>query len=208
VLRGSKVIATVPLPIYRDLVRPHVSQQYSDALGQVQFIGNVCLTLELDRSLSDTYWINVVDPTFPFVGVIEHTNFEPASSYAGRHIVYLSKYLPATDALYKMSAREFLDYAVPYIQRMFPKFDPKWIIDFHLYKAEYSQPIVVKDYSALIPLAETPIKNLWLSTMAQIYPEDRGTNYAIREGRKIGRALANELGCCASPSGRAFAPPV
>jgi hypothetical protein len=26
--------------------------------------------------------------------------------------------------------------------------------------------------------------------MAQIYPEDRGTNYAIREGRRIGKRLA------------------
>jgi len=192
-LRASSVIATVPLPIYRDLVRPHVKQDYTDALDRMKFIGNVCLTLELDRSLSDTYWINVVDPEFPFVGVIEHTNFEPVSSYSGRHIVYLSKYLPTSDALYRMNAQEFLDYATPYIQRMFPNFDSKWITDFHLYKADYSQPVVGKHHSALIPSTESPIGNLWLSTMAQIYPEDRGTNYAIREGRKIGRALAGKL---------------
>jgi hypothetical protein len=29
--------------------------------------------------------------------------------------------------------------------------------------------------------------------MAQIYPEDRGTNYAIREGREAGRELAKKL---------------
>jgi hypothetical protein len=29
--------------------------------------------------------------------------------------------------------------------------------------------------------------------MAQIYPEDRGTNYAVREGRKIGREMAAKL---------------
>jgi hypothetical protein len=28
--------------------------------------------------------------------------------------------------------------------------------------------------------------------MAQVYPEDRGTNYAIREGRAVGRLVAAE----------------
>jgi len=36
--------------------------------------------------------------------------------------------------------------------------------------------------------------------MAQIYPEDRGTNYAIREGRRVARDLAARF---AAPSTRA-----
>ena len=78
----------------------------------------------LDRSLSSTYWLNVGDPDFPFVGVIEHTNFEPPESYGGKHIVYLSKYLPESDALYRMSDDELLAFALPHIRKMFPKFDP------------------------------------------------------------------------------------
>jgi hypothetical protein len=29
--------------------------------------------------------------------------------------------------------------------------------------------------------------------MAQVYPEDRGTNYAIREGRAAGRRITDSL---------------
>jgi hypothetical protein len=29
--------------------------------------------------------------------------------------------------------------------------------------------------------------------MAQVYPEDRGTNYAIRDGRASGRQVADDL---------------
>ena len=71
------VIATPPLPIVADLLEPHVSGAYRDQLRRIRYLGNVCLVLELDRSLSSTYWLNVNDPGFPFVGVIEHTNFEP-----------------------------------------------------------------------------------------------------------------------------------
>ena len=57
-----------------------MSAGYVERLRRIRFLANVCIVLELDRSLSDTYWLNVNDPGFPFVGVIEHTNFEPSSN--------------------------------------------------------------------------------------------------------------------------------
>ena len=185
ILEASDVIATVPLPVFAELAAPHVSADYVNSLRRIKFLGNVCLTIESSHSLSDTYWINVADPTFPFVGLIEHTNFEPSQSYAGRHLIYLSKYLPTDSDLFRASPDEFLEFALPYIKRMFPKFDRTWVLGHHLYKAEFSQPVVEKHYSSLIPDWQTPIRGLLLNTMAQIYPEDRGTNYAIREGRRM-----------------------
>ena len=93
-LAADAVVATPALPVVADLVAPHASGEYVDGLRRIRYLANICVVLELDRSLSDIYWLNVNDPGFPFVGVIEHTNFEPASTYAGRHIVYLSRYLP------------------------------------------------------------------------------------------------------------------
>jgi protoporphyrinogen oxidase len=145
--------------------------------------------LELDKSLSETYWLNVNDPTFPFVGVIEHTNFEKPETYGGRHIVYLSKYLPITDRLYSMSSEEFLAYSLPFLKKMFPALQDNWIMAHHLWRARWSQPVVEKHYGSLIPLEDTPFEGLHICSMAQIYPEDRGTNYAIREGRRIGAKL-------------------
>ena len=145
--------------------------------------------MQLDRPLSSTYWLNVNDPSFPFVGVIEHTNFEDASSYAGNHVVYLSKYLPHTDTLYKMSTKEVLEYSLPYLKKMFPAFEEAWIRKYDVWKARWSQPVVEEHYSNLIPSEDGPRPGFYLCSMAQIYPEDRGTNYAIREGRKIARRL-------------------
>ena len=192
-IAADAVIATPALPIVADHVEPHVSPEYVSRLRRVQYLANLCIVLELDRSLSDTYWLNVNDPGFPFVGVIEHTNFEPAESYGGRHIVYLSKYLPETAELYVMPDADVLEYCVPHLQRMFPAFDRRWILGHHVWRARYAQPIVVRRYSELIPPADTPLENLYLCTMAQVYPEDRGTNYAIRDGRATGRRVAHLL---------------
>jgi protoporphyrinogen oxidase len=187
------VLATPALPIVADLVQPHATAKYVEQLHRIPYLANLCVVLELDRSLSNTYWLNVNDPGFPFVGIIEHTNFEPASTYAGRHIVYLSKYLPANSALYAMPDDALLDFCIPHLQRMFPSFDRSWILAHHVWRAEYAQPVVVPQYSALIPSTATPLNGLYLCSMAQVYPEDRGTNYAIREGRRAGGAIARAL---------------
>ena len=178
--------------IIADLVEPHTSDVYVNQLRRVRYLANICIVLELDRSLSDTYWLNVNDPGFPFVGVIEHTNFEPLASYGGHHIVYLSKYLPESDELFQMTDSEAVDFTLKHLARMFPDFNHDWILDSHVWRANYSQPIVETRYSKLIPDHSSPLKGFYLSTMAQIYPQDRGTNYAIAEGRKIARRIIEE----------------
>jgi protoporphyrinogen oxidase len=193
VLDADAVVATPALPIIADLVEPHAADDWIRQLRAVDYLANICIVLELDRSLSDTYWLNVNDPGFPFVGVIEHTNFEPASSYGGRHIVYLSKYLPDSAPLYRMPNGDVLEYCLPWLGRMFPAFARDWIIDAHVWRARYAQPIASKYYSRLIPATDTPIRGLHICTMAQVYPEDRGTNYAIRDGRRTGRHVARML---------------
>lgn len=188
---SQRVICTTALPLIADMIKSWATQSYLDELNRIQYIGNTCLVLELDRPLSKTYWLNVNEPSFPFVGVIEHTNFERPETYGGRHIVYLSKYLPHTDALYAMDADEFLAYAMPYMQKMFPTMERSWVLAHHLWRARWSQPVVEKHYGSLIPSEDGPVAGFHICSMAQIYPEDRGTNYAIREGRKIGRRIAN-----------------
>jgi protoporphyrinogen oxidase len=192
-IEADAVLATPALPVIADLLSGSTDGVFAASLRQIDYLANICLVLELDRSLSTTYWLNVADPTFPFVGVIEHTNFEPSTSYGGRRIVYLSRYLPVDDPLWSLDADGALAFALPHLQRMFPEFQHAWVLRHHLWKARYAQPIVVRRYGALIPPHRTPVPGLWIASMAQIYPEDRGTNYAVRDGRSVAAALASTL---------------
>ncbi|GAB7128486.1 NAD(P)/FAD-dependent oxidoreductase [Silvimonas sp. JCM 19000] len=192
-LVAEQLIATPALPLIAAMADDWAPAPWLAQMRRINYLSNVCLVLELERSLSTTYWLNVNDPTFPFVAVIEHTNFERPSEYGGRHIVYLSRYLPHTDAMYGMSADEMLAFATPWLKKMFPAFDPAWVLKHHVWRARYSQPVVEQHYSNLIPASEGPAPGLTIASMAQIYPEDRGTNYAVREGRKAGRAVALKL---------------
>ncbi len=187
------VIATPALPVIADMIEGWSSSEYIAELRRIEYLANVCLVLRLDRSLSSTYWLNVNDTSFPYVGVIEHTNFQNPSDYGGDHVVYLSRYLPHTETLYGMSDEEILEFSIPHIRCMFPEFSRDWIRNWHVWKARWAQPIVERYYSRLIPAIEAPAPGLYICSMAQIYPEDRGTNYAIREGRQLARALSNSV---------------
>jgi protoporphyrinogen oxidase len=186
--RADSVLCTIPLPQFLQMT-PDLPVDYRAQCEQIRFLGNSCLVLRLSRSLSSTYWLNVADPSFPFVGIIEHTNLDAKENYGGDHIVYLSKYLPTTEKLFSFTPDEMLEYCIPFIQQIFPEFDRSWILSHHVWKAHYSQPVITKHYSTLIPSLETPIDGLWLCTMAQVYPEDRGTNYAVRYGRRVAKEI-------------------
>lgn len=190
----SQVLATTALPEIAAVVRDHVDTQTCLDLERIEYLGNVCVVLELDRSLSDTYWLNVNDLAFPFVGVIEHTNLEPASAYGGRHIVYLSRYLPQSDPQYRLDDDEVIAYSLRHLGRMFPDLQEDWVLDGHVWRARYSQPIVERHYSKLLQRIHVPFDNFHVASMAQIYPQDRGTNYAVRDGRVAGRRIAELMG--------------
>lgn len=193
-VQAREYLLTPAFPIVANILEGKADQQYLAKLRRVGYLANLCLVLELDRSLSDTYWINVNDPGFPFVGVIEHTNFDSPANYDGKHIVFLSRYLPKADPLWAYTDEQYLDFALGHVQRMFPEFKREWISEYRVWRADYAQPITERGYSDYVPGRETPFSNATISTMAQIYPEDRGTNYAIREGKAVAAELVRKLG--------------
>jgi len=186
---GHEFLFTPALPIISKIFKQSKFNYWLKKLDKIQYLGNVCLVLRLKKSLSETYWLNVNDPGFPFVGVIEHTNLDKSGDYGGTHIVYLSRYLPVEDPIWGLNDEQYLDFAWKHLKRMFPKVDRSWVIEFKVCRTEYAQPITGKNYSKYIPEKITPYQNAYLSTMAQIYPEDRGTNYAVRDGRAAGEYL-------------------
>ncbi|WP_337879007.1 NAD(P)/FAD-dependent oxidoreductase [Rheinheimera sp.] len=190
-VEGDKFLFTTSFPIIADILQQKAEPAWLESLRRVKYLGNVCLVLRLKQSLSETYWLNVNDPGFPFVGVIEHTNFDTPDNYKGTHIAYLSRYLAVEDPVWEYSDEEYYQFAMGHLKRMFPNLDESWVVDYKVWRAEYAQPVTERGYSEYVPGITTPFDNALISTMAQIYPEDRGTNYAIREGRAIAAKLGD-----------------
>lgn len=181
-------VATVPSPAFLNMV-PRLPAEYATKLEEVRYQGAICLVLTLKRPLSHIYWLNISDPSIPFVAVIEHTNLVDPSNYGGRRIVYLSNYVSRDSPLYRLDAAGLLTEYLPHLRKINPQFDPGWIEERYLFREEAGQPIITTGYSSQIPEHRTPISHLYLANTAQIYPEDRGMNYSVGLGLKISNIL-------------------
>jgi protoporphyrinogen oxidase len=152
-----------------------------------------CVVLELDRRLQSAYWLNVTDPGYPFLALVEHTNWLPVGDYAGRHLVYLGNYLPPDDPLFAMPDRAVLDRFLPHLARINPRFDRSWVLDAHVFRAPFAQPLVRTGYREALPPHRTPLEGLWLANMGHVYPHDRGQNYSALLGEATADRLLAEL---------------
>ena len=161
-VRCDAIVATVPSPIFSRLV-PQLPETYRSQLGGLEYEAAVVAVLELDRKLTDIYWLNVADDEVPFTGVIEHTNFLPAADYGGSHIVYLSRYMEADNPAWTRSDDDlFADY-IPHLRRLNPAFDPSWVKNRWIYRERAAQPIITKNYSERIPARRTPLALILVS---------------------------------------------
>lgn len=186
------VVGCAQLPDIIDLLPDSVGS-YRQALARIGFLANVCLVLTLDRSLSEFYWTNVTEAEAPFVGIIEHTRLIDREEYNQKHLVYLSSYVTQDDARLRLTAEELTEGYMPAIKRMFPEFSSQYIEAKTLWMAPYAQPIVHVGYRHDIPAIASPIRNFFLCTMAQIYPNDRQVSNGLEMGRRTADLIGQKL---------------
>ena len=180
------------VPHFRATPARPAERLHDEAEGHANYLSALLLILVLDRPLSHIYWLNVADRSIPFVGVIEQTNMVEPRHYGSRHIVYLSNYLSRKDRLYSLSHEELLDDYLPHLRKINPDFDRSWIVESYRQHVDAAQPIIGTGYSDKMPAHRTPVRGIYLANTAQVYPEDRGTNYSVRMGAMIANTLMKD----------------
>lgn len=182
--RFDKLVVTTP-PI--ELAR---ATGTLDGRPGPDYLGATCFLLELRRSLIPYYWLNVHDASWPFLAVVEHTRMEEPATYGGRHVVYVGNYVAREDRRFTADPQELLDEYLPYLRRLSPDFDPDDVLGWHFSKAPFAQPVVTVGYRSKIPPHRTDVEGVYLASMAQVYPQDRGQNYAVAMGRRLAEEIA------------------
>lgn len=191
--KADRVLVAAPIPDHLAVAGHLLPDDERNALGNLRATGAICTILELERSLTPFYWLNIADPEMPFGGLIEHTNYVPAERYGGRVLLYISNYLYTDHPLYKAPKSEIIENYLPHLKRVNPAFDSSWILRSHHFRADYAQPVVTTGYRDQIPAMRTSIPGLYLCSMAQVFPEDRGQNYAIAYGQRVSELMLSDL---------------
>lgn len=183
------VISTVSPTLLMRIV-PDLPSDYLASLRRLKSLGAVVMVIACDRPITDgMYWVNLDKREFPFLAFVEHTNFISPVHYGGDHLAYLGDYLPPTHPYFTMDADALFEIFAPALRRLNPDFDPSWVRRKWLFKAAYAQPVVPLNYSHHIPPLETPVPGLYFASMSQVYPWDRGTNYAVEIGQRVARRV-------------------
>jgi len=187
----NKVLVTTSPNLMAKLC-PDLPENYLKGLLELKSMGAVVMTLALKQPLSKEgyYWFNVPkDEGYPFLALVEHTNFVPKRYFGGDHIVYAGDYLESGREYFSMSDDELLERFIPAFQKFNPEFSREWIRKIWVSKTNYAQPVPLVNHSKNIPEIQTPIEGLYFASMSQVYPWDRGTNFAVEIGRKAARMM-------------------
>jgi protoporphyrinogen oxidase len=176
-------------------IAPSLPLSYLHGLLELKSIGAVVLILSIKHQLSEQgfYWYNLPKKAgFPFLALVEHTNFIPAQHFGGEHILYCGDYLETDHENFSLSKEALTQKFIPSLQRINPKFTEEWINQTWLQRTKYAQPVPLLNHSKNIPDIKTPIPGLYFASMSQVYPWDRGTNFAVEIARRAVRIMDNE----------------
>ena len=166
---------------------------YVEKLGSIGYLGAVCLIFTSDQDLGNAYWVNINEPGAPFLVFINHSWLVGRELYGGKHVYYVGAYLPVDEARFRMSDAELSRLWLDYLPRIYPAFEAARISEQHIFRFRAAQHIVDTQYEAKIPEYQTPVPGVYLANFSQIFPEDRGANFAVREGEKIAALVRREL---------------
>jgi len=171
---------------------PDLPEDYLKGLLGLKSMGAVVMVLSLKHQLSKDsyYWFNLPkDAGYPMLALVEHTNFVSKEHFGGDHIVYAGDYLELGHEYFSLSDEELLERFLPAFEKINPEFSRDWVNKVWLNKTNYAQPVPLVNHSKNIPSIQTPIEGLYFASMSQVYPWDRGTNFAVEIGRRAARMM-------------------
>lgn len=171
---------------------------YGDMLADLKSIGGLCVVLALRQHLltDGTYWLNLPASTpdktrneFPFLALVEHTNYMDKAHYGGDHIIYCGDYVPPDHEYFTLSEAALVARFLPALKKVNPAFDESWVRKWWVWRAPYAQPVPYVYHTERIPDLQTPLPGVMFASMSQVYPWDRGTNFAVEMGRRVARMV-------------------
>jgi len=174
---------------------------YGAQVASLKSIGAVCVVFALKKSLltDGTYWLNLpatspdkAKSQFPFLALVEHTNWMDKSHYNDDVLVYCGDYVPTDHDYFTMSESDLIERFAKVLPTFNTEFRPEWIRKAWAFRAPYAQPVPSINHSQNIPPLKTPLGGVYWASMSQVYPWDRGTNFAVEMGRRVAQLMMQD----------------
>ncbi len=167
IFKFDRVISTLPSDISAQIT-PSLTKEENEKCNSIQYMGVVCLTLLLNKTVSEYYITNITDIWPPFTGVIEMTALINPEYTGNCSLVYLPKYARQDDELFSMSKQDIKSQFLNALFKMYPDLSDKNIVAWEVSTAKRVFALPVLHYSDLLPDVSTSLKGYYIINSAQI----------------------------------------
>ncbi len=193
--RFDRVLATVPSAVLAKLIddRRATDPAYFEQLESIDYLSAAVMVLATDQEISPYYWHNINTPNAPFVVFLSLTALIGTERFDGKHVYYIGDYVPAEHRYMSATDDEMRDHWYSELAKIFPAFDRDRIVEDRLFRFHHAQHIVDVGFENKLVDHQTPCPGVLLANFSQIYPMDRGTNYAVKDGIDMADRILAEL---------------
>ncbi len=191
----DRIIATVPTHVFAKLIKHNekVTEEEIQKLNSIDYVGALVMVFTSEQKISPYYWHNVNDPDIPFLVLLSNTVLAGEETYNGKNVYYIGFYAEHNHPYFSEDENKIMEEWEKGLKTMFPNFDKNQIREKKIFKFKNAQHIVDNGFEDKIPPYKSLLNNVYLANFSQIYPDDRGLNYAIQEGNKIAQIINNSF---------------
>ena len=155
----DRVVVTTAAPVAARLC-PELLDAERLRLANVDYVGIVCVSLLLDRSLAEYYLTYITDPTTPFTAVVEMTAFVDPSEIGHHALVYLPKYTMSDDPLFDAPDDEVVEHFLTYLEEMYPGLKRQHVLASRVSRVSDVFAVPTLEYSSTMPSMTNSVPGL------------------------------------------------
>ncbi len=190
------VLAAIPSGAFARAADEHpaMTAEYSEQLTRIDYLGARLMVFTTSEPITDAYWHQIHDLDAPFLVFLSLDSLIGTERTGGRHIYYIGDYVQNDDELMTMTDDEVRERWFTGLEKLIPAFRRDLVNESHVFGFRDAQHIVDVTYESRIPSMQTPLPGYFLANFSQVFPEDRGTNYAVRDGKLVAGLIEQSIG--------------
>jgi protoporphyrinogen oxidase len=184
------VVPTLQPPALRRLL-PEPLAHLLDAYPQ-RFLGVVCLVLELERSLTPYYSINICEPT-PITTVVETSHVVGTEHTDGHVLAYLPKYCEASAPEFTEDDQSIYDRFTAMLSRLAPEFRHEDVVAWTVQRAPLVEPVHARGTTPRTAPVWPGVEGLAMASASQIYPRLLNGDSVVRMAEQTAAEVVERL---------------
>jgi protoporphyrinogen oxidase len=175
----NKVISTLPSALSAKICTG-LTQTENQQLSNIEYMGVICMSVLLNKSISPFYITNITDTWVPFTGVIEMSALVNKKQFNGYSLIYLPKYVISTDAMFNQSDEEIKKYFIENFKKMYPQITDDNIKFAGVARAKHVITVLAKNYSENLPSVVTSLPGVYIVNTSHILDGTLNVNETVK----------------------------